>query len=164
MRAALLVAGDHSRTDHPTPRAARPPRAPTGLQREVEIFPEAVPSLMGDLRASHVDFFVAPRPQEFPTIVIALCRATIATMLVVAFMDVLGLLGLVVFAWAVMLEMLEAWAVAVGEGWELTLADARKAVFGGGGSGSEPEQAQADAIPVLVETSGEGEHERLADE
>ena len=132
----------------------------------MEIFPEAVPSLIGDLRASHVDFFVAPPPEHFPAFVLALCRATIATMLVIAFMDVLGLLGLVVFAWAVMFEMMEAWAVAVGEGWELTLADARTAVFGGddGGAEPEPEQAQAEAIPVLVETSVDGEQDRLADE
>jgi len=141
-----------------------------GLQREVEIFPEVVPYLIDDLRASRVDFFVAPPPQQFPAIILALARATIATMLVIAFMDVLGLLGLVVFAWTVIFEMLGLWAVAVGEGWELTLADARKAIFGADDDEAEPEppqsgpeQAQSDAIPVRVETTAESEHERLAD-
>ena len=53
------------------------------------------------------------------------------------------MLGMVVFAWSVLLHGMTLYADAVKDGWELTVDDVKKAL-----TGPQPEQ---DAIPVLVE-------------
>lgn len=62
-----------------------------GLQRRVDIFPGVTDVLVQDLREEHVDFFVAPvRPPAAP-LLIAMAQAFIATMCLLAVINILGM-------------------------------------------------------------------------
>ena len=130
-----------------------------GLQRTVQIFPEAVPYLMDDLRETHTEFFVVPPPSRAPTLFVAFARGFIATSIVVAIIDCLGMLGLVMFAMSVMFDQMEAYACAVGDGWKLTLADAKNALL----PQREAFELEAQGIPVLVDDEPQEEEPPMVD-
>ena len=128
-----------------------------GLQRSVQIFPEATPYLVEDLRAAKVDFFVAPidsvqTGETVQTLFVAFITAFVSTMLVIQVLSALGMLWMVVFALGVMYDMLTRYADAVGEGWKLTVAEweaAWETNFG------RKQQNQAGAIPVFIDDHDE---------
>ena len=116
-----------------------------GLQRQVAIFPESVPYVVDDLRAAHVEFFVAPAVSHTDDqLLLAFVRAFIATLLVIMVMDAFGMLGYVAFALAMMPQLWEAWGTAVLLGWERTLDEWK-------GKG----QQQSEAIPVRIDEDKE---------
>ena len=124
-----------------------------GLQRSVKIFPEAVPYLVGDLRDAHVDFYVAPPLEHEVSPLVPFLSAFCATLVMLMIFEALGLLGMVLFAWGMMLESLTQWADDVGKGFELTVAEWTKGGAAGAAPGGATDEAaqQGEAIPVLIE-------------
>lgn len=121
-----------------------------GLQRSVQIFPEATPYLIEDLRAGKASFYVAPQDStpEATTFLVAFATALVSTMLVVQVLSALGMLWMVVFALSIMAEELTRFAVAVGEGWELTVSEWRAAIVAS--LGGRPEE-QSEGVPVYID-------------
>ena len=125
-----------------------------GLQRSVQIFPEAVPYLVSDMREADVDFYVAP-PLSGQKVnpLVPFLSAFIATMFMLLLLEALGMLGMVLFAWAMIFEQLGTFADDVGVGWAMTLDDVKVALK------MKPRDVKADsaaspqgeAIPVLIE-------------
>lgn len=130
-----------------------------GLQRQVAIFPESVPYIVEDLRKADVDFFVAPAPEPAPAALVHFAQAFIATLLVIMLLDALGMLGMVAFAMSVLFEGVCRYADAVGEGWELTVADMKNAIV--------PQQSDYDDAglePIPVRADDEIEYEYVIEE
>ena len=129
-----------------------------GLQRSVQIFPEATPYLIEDLRAGKASFYVAPQDSssDFTTFMVAFATAFVSTMLVVQVLSALGMLWMVVFALAVMGEELTRFAVAVGEGWELTVSEWRAALVAYLGGPAEREQPES--LPIYIDDDDSGLH------
>jgi hypothetical protein len=122
-----------------------------GLQRSVQTFPEATQYLIEDLRAGKASFYVAPQDStpEAITFLIAFATALVSTLLVVQVLSALGMLWMVAFALAIMAEELTRFAVAVGEGWELTVSEWRAALIAS--VGGQPEREQTEGVPVYVD-------------
>jgi len=71
-----------------------------GLQRRVEIFPEAAPLLVSDLHAAHVPFYVASAPKPSP--LLPLLHAFALTMTVMWIIAILGMMDSFVFGCIIM--------------------------------------------------------------
>lgn len=125
-----------------------------GLQRSVAIFPEAVPYLVTDMRQAEVEFYVAP-PLSGQKVnpLVPFLSAFMATLFMLLVLEAFGMLGMVLFAWAMIFEQLAAFADDVGAGWAMTLDDVKVALK------MKPRDVEADAsaaqqgeaIPVLIE-------------
>ena len=110
-----------------------------GLQRRVLIFPEMSPLLVEDMHKAHVPFFVAPAPWEPPEIVIAVARAFILTLIVIAMIDAFGFTEQFVFGCILMGDYflhLAAWTTELVEvgvdemKWHMTPPRLRNEVYG----------------------------------
>jgi len=127
-----------------------------GLQRSVMIFPEATPYLVDDLREAKVSFYVAPQDsvatwKAAETLLVAFATAFVSTLLVLQVLSALGMLWMVLFAMSVMYEGLARYADAVGEGWELTVAEWRAAWNRFAGIELSEQHPQDAALPVLID-------------
>jgi hypothetical protein len=119
-----------------------------GIQRAVEIFPQAAPILMDDMREADVYFYVAPPLSREPSMAEHLAIAFATTCAVLLVFKALGVLELAIFGWMVMGEMIMSFARDVAHGAELTLGDLQKEVDRRLGR-SKPKQP--DAVRVVVE-------------
>lgn len=115
-----------------------------GLQRQVALFPEAMPYLVDDLKAANVHFFVFP--ETTPAMTAAAFLATLGQALFAsAFFLVLcrwfGMLEPMIFVMSLLPWVMTMYAEAVAAGFELTVLDAKAAL------GMQPE-AKAIRVPA----------------
>lgn len=139
-----------------------------GLERRVDIFPEAQSMLVADLRQEHIPLYVAPQPKptHSPALII-LARAWLLTILVVALIDLAGFMPEFIFGcmivgaiWAAFLQALDRELVALWVGAREALAEGQlrfnAAVQQLASALLEGHQPQADPIPIYVDDEQEG--------